>query len=77
MDKALLKQITEGLLIFNFLVNTNKTLAVSQSVQGLHARIDLLESYWVKVLNRHGDMDTPDSTSVRHVFIKNSQKEFE
>ena len=57
MDRSLLKQITEGQLIVNFFVNTDKTPAVSQSVQGLQARLDLLESYWAKVLNRHGDLE--------------------
>ena len=62
MDRSLLKQITEqGQLIVNFLVNTDKIPAVSQSVQGLQARLDLLETYWAKVLNRHGDLEPTEN----------------
>ncbi|XP_017884070.1 uncharacterized protein LOC108627373 [Ceratina calcarata] len=57
MDRLLARQTTEGQLILNFMVNTDKAPANSQSVAALKARLALLESYWAKVLNRHCEMD--------------------
>lgn len=59
MDDLLLKQLAEGQLILNFLVNTDKNV-INKTIPGLQARLQLLEDYWAKVLDRHGNLQPTD-----------------